>query len=430
MAESVDSRTQYGRAVMGSAALALGALLLFTYLSPPVPSPVPVEYHAATPPRQHVVIFLVDTSDAFDAHGLHVQSVIQQQCSRCLVEPVNLHGDLSVPSIMQALQHVSLRSQTYDATTTLLVNLSLGTYTYDEGLHTVIRQLDAAGLILIASAGNDNTDTPFYPAAFPEVLGICASTRYTKTKAAYSNFGSWVRLCAPGWQYVSRPLEHGGMASGTSFASPLAAGALGQLLLDAPCASPRLARRALLRTADPVANEHQRMGAGILNATAAGHYLRTLYACDQPVPGFWQRLLATVRRLGSNVATYIGLLVYFVISVFTVPFLLAFIIETCQRRAARRQQCAIQQAYAGTADYRRQRLLEIQQRYQRTHKVRQREQAELMALMQALVLYGEPCWWCDRPPAEPLAMEALPVDTPICSRCGQELWTRDNVEQS
>ena len=430
MAESVDSRTQYGRAVIGSAALALGALLLFTYLGPPAPPPAPVSPHPASPTRQQVVIFLVDTSDAFDAHGLHVQSVIQQQCARCLVEPVNLHGDLSVPRIIQALQHVHLRSQTYAVTTTLLVNLSLGTYAYDEGLHAVVRQLDAAGLILIASAGNDDTNAPFYPAAFPEVLGVCASTRYTKTKAAYSNFGPWVRLCAPGWQYVSRPLEHGGMASGTSFASPLAAGVLGQILLDAPCASPRLARRALLRTADPVADEQQRLGAGILNAAAARHYLRTLYACDQPVPGFWHRLLTTVQRLSTNVATYIGLLVYFVISVFTVPFLLAFIIETCQRRAARRQQRAIQQAYTGTPDYRRQRLLEMKQRYERTRKVRWREHAELTALVHALVLYGEPCWWCDRPPAEPLAVETPPADTPLCSRCGQELWTRDNVERS
>ena len=56
--------------------------------------------------------------------------------------------------------------------------------------------------------------------------------------------------------------------------------------------------------------------------------------------------------------------------------------------------------------------------------------AGFVILSLALVLYGDPCWWCDRPPAAPLAIEALPVDTPICRRCGQELWARDNVEQS
>jgi hypothetical protein len=30
-------------------------------------------------PRQRVVMFIVDTSDYFDAHGTYVQSVVQQQ---------------------------------------------------------------------------------------------------------------------------------------------------------------------------------------------------------------------------------------------------------------------------------------------------------------------------------------------------------------
>jgi hypothetical protein len=365
-----------------------------------------------------VAIFLIDTHSAVEAHGLHVQSVVQQQCPRCLVEPVNLHGDLSGPSIVQALQHVATRRQTYDATTTLLLNLSLGTYTRDEGLHAVVRQLDATGLLLIASAGNDGTDTPFYPAAFPEVLGVCASTRYTKTRAAYSNFGPWVRLCAPGWQYVSRPLQHGGMASGTSFASPLVAGALGELLLEAPCASPHQGRQALLRTADPVDAAPPGMGAGILNIAAARHYLQTLYACGQSTPGLRQRLLATVQRLGTTAAMYLGLLLYFVLSVCTVPFLLAFSIETMQRRAARRQHHAIQQAYTAPPAYRQQRLLEIKHRYERTRKVRWREQAELGALMHALAQYGEPCWWCDTPAEAPLDVAPLPATDPYCARCG------------
>ena len=413
---AIRSRTPYGRVVLGAALLTCSLLLLGLSLMPSGPAPPP-EPPPTTHARQQVVIFLVDTHDAFESHGLHVQSVIHQQCPRCLVEPVNLHGDLSMPSLVQALQYVATRRQAYDTTTTLLVNLSLGTYTKDEGLHAVVRQLDAAGFLLIASAGNDGTDTPFYPAAFPEVLGVCASTRYTKTKAAYSNFGPWVRLCAPGWQYVSQPLQHGSMASGTSFASPLVAGTLGALLLDAPCASPHQGRRALLRTADPVDAESENMGAGIINITAARHYLQTLYACNQSRPGLWQRLLATVYHLGTYVAMYLGLLLYFVLSLCTVPFLLAFSIEMMQRRAARRRQHAIHQAFAAPPDYRRQRLLEIRHRYERTHRVRWHEQAELQALLHALVQYGEPCWWCDKPAEAPLDIVPSPATGPYCPRC-------------
>src|ERR1043166_8016420 len=249
---------------------ALGLLLLVTSERSPTRLP-----DAATPalptvtPRQRVMIFIIDTSDYFDTHGAYVQSVVQQQCAACDIEPVNLHGDLSILAIVHALDYVHAVHQTHAAATTSLVNLSLGTYVYDEALHASVRALDTTGIAIIASAGNDNTAKPFYPAAFPEVLGVCSSTRHTRVKAAYSNFGPWVSLCAPGLQYVTRPLQHGDIASGTSFASPMVAGTLGQLLLDAPCASPRAGLRALRRTAAPPAENQPALGAGILNSTTA-----------------------------------------------------------------------------------------------------------------------------------------------------------------
>jgi Subtilase family len=374
-------------------------------------------------PRQRVVIFIIDTSDYFDAHGAYVQSVVQQQCAACAIELVNLHGDLSILGIIHALDYVRAVHQTHTAATTSLVNLSLGTYIYDDALHASVRTLDTTGIPIIASAGNDNTSKPFYPAAFPEVLGVCSSTRHTRVKAAYSNFGPWVSLCAPGLQYVTRPLQLGDIASGTSFASPMVAGALGQLLLDAPCASPRAGLRALQRTADPPAEHQPELGAGILNATTAGQYLRSLYTCPSP-PAMWQRLLARIQRLGTGVATYVGLVVYFFISIFAVPFLLAFVIDKLEQRAARRQEEAIQRAYAGSPDYRQQRLLALQHAFVRTHKVRRRERAELAALLQALHLYGEPCWWCGAAATEPAVDGWHTTDAlPQCSRCGWEIAT-------
>ena len=65
--------------------------------------------------RQRVVIFIIDTSDYFDAHGAYVQSVVQQQCAACEVQLVNLHGDLSLPHIIQALHHVYEVSRTHAA---------------------------------------------------------------------------------------------------------------------------------------------------------------------------------------------------------------------------------------------------------------------------------------------------------------------------
>jgi hypothetical protein len=404
-----------------SVAVALGALLLVTsersstLLSDATPA-LPVVT------RQQVVIFIIDTSDYFDAHGTYVHSVVRQQCAACAVQLVNLHGDLSILALMHALDYVQAVHQTHAATTTALVNLSLGTYVYDEAFHTSVRALDRAGIPVIASAGNDHTSKPFYPAAFPEVLGVCSSTRHTRVKAAYSNFGPWVSLCAPGLQYVTRPLQPGDIASGTSFASPVVTGALGQLLLDAPCASPRAGLRALRRTADPPP-EQQELGTGILNVTAAGQYLHSLYTCQSP-PGQGQHLLTRIQRLGTGVAMYVGLVVYFFVSIFAVPFLLAFILDKFEQRAAHRQAVAIQRAYAGSPDDRQQRLLALKHAWARTHRVRRRDRVELAALLHALHLYGEPCWWCAAPAAEP-CVDAwnTPDVLPQCSRCGWDMAT-------
>jgi len=401
--------------------VALGMLLLVT--SERSPSLLSDADHASMPAvtRQRVVIFLIDTSDYFDAHGAYVQSVIWQQCGVCDVRLVNLHGDLSPLAIIHALDHVQAVHHTAGAGTTSLVNLSLGTYTYDAALHASVRALDMADIPIIASAGNDNTSKPFYPAAFPEVFGVCSSTRHTRVKAVYSNFGSWVSLCAPGLQYVTRPIQPVDIASGTSFASPMVAGALGQLLLDAPCASSRAGLRALRRTADPLAEPPAELAAGLLNVTAAGQYLRSLYGCQHP-PGVWQRLHTRMQRLGTGVATYFGLVVYFFLSIFAVPFLLAFIIDKLEQRAAQRQRQAIQHAYTGSPHYRQQRLLALQHSFARTHKVRRRDRAELAALLHALHRYGEPCWWCGAPATEPNAGDWDSAAALLqCSRCGWEI---------
>ena len=408
-----------------SVTAALGMLLLITSERAPTLLPDAVAPALSTVTRQRVMIFIIDTSDYFDAHGTYVQSVVQQQCAACAIHLVNLHGDLSTLAIVHALDYVQTAHQTHTAGTTSLVNLSLGTYVYDEALHASVRALDTAGIPVIASAGNDHTSKPFYPAAFPEVLGVCSSTRHTRVKAAYSNFGPWVSLCAPGLQHVTRPLQHGDIASGTSFASPMVAGVLGQLLLEAPCASPRAGLRALRRTADPPAENQEGIGVGILNVTTASQYLHRLYTCQSP-PGMWQRLVARVQRLGTGVVTYVGLIVYFFISIFAVPFLLAFVIDKFEQRAARRQEEAIQRAYTSSPDYRQQRLLALKHAYVRTHKVRHRERAELLALCHALHLYGEPCWWCGAAATEPCGGDWNTTGAlQQCSRCGWEIAAPD-----
>src|SRR4026209_1486338 len=117
-----------------SVAVALGVLLLVTSerLSTLLSTTAPA---LPSVTRQRVVIFIIDTSDYFDAHGTYVQSVVQQQCAACAEHLVNLHGDLSILALRHALDYVQAVHQTHAASTTALVNLSLGTYVYDEAFH-------------------------------------------------------------------------------------------------------------------------------------------------------------------------------------------------------------------------------------------------------------------------------------------------------
>ena len=95
----------------------------------------------------------------------------------------------------------------------------------------------------MASAGNDATCRPTYPAALRGVVGVGAIGPYGP--APFTNYGPWVRACAPGvdivsWfftEYDGSETAPAGLPdpdrfrswarwSGTSFAAPMVVAAL------------------------------------------------------------------------------------------------------------------------------------------------------------------------------------------------------------
>lgn len=101
-----------------------------------------------------------------------------------------------------------------------IINMSLGNYAQAEFLHDAIRYAFDKDVVLIAASGNDNTDQPGYPAAYPEVFAV-AATDHQKHRAPFSNYGSYIDVAAPGVSIASTyPDNQYAALSGTSMASP------------------------------------------------------------------------------------------------------------------------------------------------------------------------------------------------------------------
>src|SRR5690606_7955394 len=101
-----------------------------------------------------------------------------------------------------------------------VINMSLGNYASAEFLHDAIRYAYDHDVVLIAASGNDDTDRPGFPAAYPEVSAV-AATDANGRKASFSNYGDYIGVAAPGDNIPSTyPGNQYAALSGTSMASP------------------------------------------------------------------------------------------------------------------------------------------------------------------------------------------------------------------
>ena len=111
-----------------------------------------------------------------------------------------------------------------------IISSSYGGPTYSSLSNDAIEYANSLGVLLIAAAGNDNTDAPHYPASYSKVLSVGA-TDQNDARASFSNYGVDVDVAAPGVSILSTLPSNGyGYKSGTSMSTPLVAGLAGLVM--------------------------------------------------------------------------------------------------------------------------------------------------------------------------------------------------------
>lgn len=129
-----------------------------------------------------------------------------------------------------------------------VANLSLGGY-HNAQLDAAVRNSIASGVTYTVAAGNDGLQAGLYsPADVKEAITVGATDK-TDARAAFSNYGPAVDLFAPGVSITSASYASDtGKAtfSGTSMASPHAAGAAAVYLAVHPRATPAQVSAALV----------------------------------------------------------------------------------------------------------------------------------------------------------------------------------------
>jgi subtilisin family serine protease len=180
----------------------------------------------------------------FAGHGTFVAGVARCMAPRSEIfvgNELNIAGATLESKIIGKIEHAVERFQP------AIINVSSGTYTRNDWNPIAFEGFGQRhpDLTLVAAAGNDSTDRPLYPAAFPFpwVISVGALGPDQAHLAWFSNYGQWVDMYAlgegivnafavgqyryheppkqPARQDFLRPLARW---SGTSFAAPLVTG--------------------------------------------------------------------------------------------------------------------------------------------------------------------------------------------------------------
>ncbi len=191
-----------------------------------------------------------------NGHGTHVAGIAAARANNGRgVAGVSFHSPLAICKALDARGAGSLAAISNCITYlsgqgAKIISLSVSSVASTQTLANVIAAASNAGALIVAAAGNDGAAGPSYPAAYPQVVSVAAIDR-NGAHAPFSTANADVEVSAPGVDILST--WNGGAyktLSGTSMATPYAAGVAAIIAARDPAGGPAAWRTRLTSAVD------------------------------------------------------------------------------------------------------------------------------------------------------------------------------------
>ena len=162
---------------------------------------------------------------------------------------------VKAPDIYSGYAGILYAAQTLtaDNVTRKIINASWGSAFRSQIAQDIITHVTLdLGCLVVAAAGNANTNSLNYPSSYDHVLSV-AATDSDDVRATFSNYGSTVDVTAPGVSIFTTAYNDAySSVNGTSFASPITAGAAALVWSKNPTFTPSQVAEQLRVSADNV----------------------------------------------------------------------------------------------------------------------------------------------------------------------------------
>lgn len=232
-------------------------------------------------------VFTTNTIDDKLGHGTHVAGIVAAVtnnnqgiagtcpgCQLLIGKAVGDNGEGQTSTIAQGIMWAADSGAQ-------IINVSSGGEQETQVQKDAIAYAIGKGSLVVAAAGNEGIDGFFYPARTAGVLSVGATSN-SDIKSSFSNFGSWVKVTAPGTNIYSTLPTHAfnmqaeadlqtnyDYVSGTSMSAPMVSGVAALVWASQYGGSAAKVTQRLYDTADKITGTGQFFQYGRVNAEAA-----------------------------------------------------------------------------------------------------------------------------------------------------------------